>query len=390
MFFFKKRRKKDAALENDFEEIRDHLSLNEDGVEQPEKVEHYAIDCCEQMIETSKELEDQKAEYRVVTSYLNDIELLEGLPENEKKELADVAQNVVQLNQARDEFLNTSKKISDSQFAQMQQEEDEIPKAIKRLQSNEAYQMTIKRDMTYLDGKKHQWTYHKEEMKRQKKFLRNAAYALTGTFLIIAIILITIQLGFEGDVGLAWTILVFAVAGAGAYISWKIQDCVFEIRQAEVNINGAITLLNKVKIKYVNITNAVDYSCEKYHVKNSHELNYIWEQYMEAVKEKEKYAKTNEDLEYFNGKLVRMLKKYQLYDAKVWIYQAQALMDKKEMVEVKHNLLVRRQKLRDRIEYNMENLKAQKLQVEKMMGKMGDHAGKIQQIIDAIERISEA
>ena len=386
--FFRKRKKKEKAVEENFEEIREHLAEPES--QDPEKVEHYAIDCCEQMIEISKELEDQKAEYRVVTSYLNDVEILENLPEEEQKELADIAQNVAQLNVSRDAFLNTSKKISDAQFAQMQQEGDEIPKAIKRLQSNETYQMTIKRDMTYLDGKKHQWTYHKEEMKRQKKFLKNAAYALTGMFVLVAIILITVQLGFNGDVGLAWTILVFAVAGAGAYISWKMQDCVYEIKQAEVNINGAIVLLNKVKLKYVNITSAVDYACEKYHVKNSHELNYMWEQYMEAVKEKEKYAKTNEELEYFNGRLVRMLNNYQLYDPKVWVYQAQALIEKKEMVEVKHNLLVRRQKLRSRIEYNVENLKAQKLEVEKMMGKMGEHAAKIQQIVDAIERISEA
>lgn len=386
--FFRKRKKKEKAVEENFEEIREHLAEPES--QDPEKVEHYAIDCCEQMIEISKELEDQKAEYRVVTSYLNDVEILENLPEEEQKELADIAQNVAQLNVSRDAFLNTSKKISDAQFAQMQREEDEIPRAIKRLQSNETYQMTIKRDMTYLDGKKHQWTYHKEEMKRQKKFLKNAAYALTGMFMLVAIILITVQLGFDGDVGLAWTILVFAVAAAGAYISWKMQDCVYEIKQAEVNINGAIVLLNKVKLKYVNITSAVDYACEKYHVKNSHELNYMWEQYMEAVKEKEKYAKTNEELEYFNSRLVRMLKNYQLYDPKVWVYQAQALIEKKEMVEVKHNLLVRRQKLRSRIEYNVENLKAQKLEVEKMMGKMGEHAAKIQQIVDAIERISEA
>lgn len=388
MFFFKKWRKKKNKTEKEFEEIKEEFSIEEP--EDTKQVEHYAIDCCEQMLETSRELEEQKAEYRVVTSYLNDIERLEGLPENEKKELADVAQNVVQLNKTRDEFLNTSKKISDSQFAQMQQEEDYIPKAIKKLKENEAYQMKVKRDMTYLEGKKHQWAYHKEEMQRQKIFFKNAAYALLGTFSLIALLLITIQLGFHGDVKLAWTILIFAFAIAGALISWKTQDCDFEIKQAEVNINGAITLLNKVKIKYVNITNAVDYACEKYHVKNSHELNYIWEQYMEAVKEKEKYIKTNEELEYFNGKLIRVLRKYQLYDEKVWIYQAQALVDKKEMVEVKHNLLVRRQKLRDRIEYNMESVKAQKLQVEKMMKKMGEHAGKIQQILDTIERISEA
>ena len=70
-------------VEADFQEIREHL-VEPEETDNPEKVEHYAIDCCEQMIETSKELEDQKAEYRVVTSYLNDIEVLENLPEEEK------------------------------------------------------------------------------------------------------------------------------------------------------------------------------------------------------------------------------------------------------------------------------------------------------------------
>ena len=37
----------------------------------------------------------------------------------------------------------------------------------------------------------------------------------------------------------------------------------------ERKINKAINLLNKVKIKYVNNINVLDYSCEKYGVKNA-------------------------------------------------------------------------------------------------------------------------
>ena len=47
-------------------------------------MEHYVIERLEQMIETTKEIEDEKAEYKVVTSYLNDIQTLEGLTEEEK------------------------------------------------------------------------------------------------------------------------------------------------------------------------------------------------------------------------------------------------------------------------------------------------------------------
>lgn len=382
MLFFKKFWKK---KEENFEEIP--TGKVDRKTNEKKSIEHMAIESCEQLIETSRELEDAKNEYRVVTSYLGDVEVLENLPEEDAKTVADIAQNVVQLNHARDEFLQTSKKITDAQFIQMQQEETEIPAAIKRLQSNELYQMTVKRDMSYLEGKKHQWSYHKEEMNRQQKFMKNAAYAVLGTFAVISIILITIALGFEVDTKVAWTILLFAGAASGIGIFYKMQVAAFEIKQSDVNINGAITLLNKVKIKYVNITNAVDYACEKYHVKNAYELNYVWEQYMEAVKEKEKYERTNEDLEYFNGKLIRVLEQYHLYDSKVWVAQAHALTDKKEMVEVKHNLIVRRQKLRDNIEYNLREIKSQRKDINRIMKKMGSHTEKIREIVDSVDRL---
>ena len=384
MLFFKKRRKKQT--EETFEE------LESEGTEKKatakKSVEHIAIENCEQLIELSGELEDAKNEYRVITSYLGDVELLENLPPDEAKMVADIAQNVVQLNNARDEFLQTSKKISDAHFTQMQQEEANMPAAIKRLQSNELYQMTVKRDMTYLEGKKHQWAYHKEEMIRQKKIMKNAAYALLGIFVIVAIVLTTLTVGFDADTKVAWTILLFAATACGIYIFYKMQDAAFEIKQSDVNINGAITLLNKVKIKYVNITNAVDYACEKFHVKNAYELNYVWEQYMETVKEKEKYERTNEDLEYFNGRLIRVLEQYHLYDSKVWVAQANALTDKKEMVEVKHELLVRRQNARNQIAFYLKEMKKERRDVKRMMKKMGSHTEKVQEILDAIDRMS--
>ena len=77
MFFFK-RRKKEKTLENKFDELNEGI-LNEKDRENPHKVEHYVIERLEQMIETTKEIEDEKAEYKVVTSYLNDIQTLEGL-----------------------------------------------------------------------------------------------------------------------------------------------------------------------------------------------------------------------------------------------------------------------------------------------------------------------
>lgn len=57
-----------------------------------------------------------------------------------------------------------------------------------------------------------------------------------------------------------------------------------EVKSAAASKNKAVALENRVKIKYVSIKNAVDYTYEKYHVKNSKEFVYNYEQYLLAVK----------------------------------------------------------------------------------------------------------
>ena len=110
-----------------------------------------ATEYCEQIMAAAKNLEETKREYKVVTDYLTDIQKIENLPESEMKKIQDTAQNVLNLNDARDAYLNKSKTISDAQFAQMEQLEDEMPEIIRRLQGNESYQTTVKRDMQYLE-----------------------------------------------------------------------------------------------------------------------------------------------------------------------------------------------------------------------------------------------
>lgn len=148
-----------------------------------------------------------------------------------------------------------------------------------------------------------------------------------------------------------------------------------------------LQLLNKITFKYVNVTNAVDYACEKYHAKNSYELNYIWEQYLEEVRERDKYQKTNDELEYFNDKLMMILHRYRLYDTKIWIYQAQALLDKKEMVEVKHELLVRRQKLRATMEEQITNIQKAKRDILKIVKEHPGNEGEIKGILNSIDEM---
>ena len=116
-----------------------------------------AMEYCEQILTAAKALEETKRDYKVVTDYLTDIQKIEELPEKEFSEIQEVAKHIKDLNQTRDDYLNKSKNISDSQFAQMEQLQEQMPGIIRRLQENESYQTMVKRDMQYLEGEREEW-----------------------------------------------------------------------------------------------------------------------------------------------------------------------------------------------------------------------------------------
>ena len=98
---------------------------------------------------------------------------------------------------------------------------------------------------------------------------------------------------------------------------------------------------------------------------------------------------TNEDLNYYYDKLVKLLKKCGLYDSRVWIEQPQALVDQKEMVEIKHDLLVRRQKLRSKIAYNLDIVKKERSEIINMLKKNKEaRTVQVLEMIRSIDKLS--
>ena len=150
MGFFK--RKKDrAALEKVLEDVQVPGGLEQLSGLSGNSPVGMVTDRCEQLMQNAREIDDGKKEYYIVTSYLNDIELIENLAPDRAEEIQKAADYVAKLNRSRDQFLNTSKRISDAQFKMIQSQEEQIPDAIKNLRTNEEYQATVKRDMQYLD-----------------------------------------------------------------------------------------------------------------------------------------------------------------------------------------------------------------------------------------------
>ena len=156
---------------------------------------------------------------------------------------------------------------------------------------------------------------------------------------------------------------------------------------AEKKLARAITLLNKTKIKYVNIVNSVEYKQEKYGVKNSYELSRIYEIYLDEQKKSERFRSFGVELEDAHGRLTELVSGIGLYDASVWNSQIEALIEPKAMKTLRTSLNARRQKLRDRMEYNAERIEESKKSIMDYLKKHPDKADSVMEIVDGYDAV---
>lgn len=188
-----------------------------------------------------------------------------------------------------------------------------------------------------------------------QKVTRTAACYLLAVFITLFAFVGILSWYLNRDLQLVFTIMGFAAVGAGAFILIRYQDSTREIRQADVNRNQAITLENRVKIRYVNTKtrwiSSVKISCPQ-----CERTGILYGQYQEEAREKETFRKTSDDLDYYTQNLLQYLTRLRMYDTRVWLTHANALVDSREMVELKHELLTRRQKLRARMEYSVGSI----------------------------------
>ncbi len=350
--------------------------------------EDYVYSLCEQMIDVSREMEDIRQEYKRVSEYLCDIQIVEELAGEQKSMLVDVATNVSKLVGARNDYLNVEQKISDETFQQMQELEEEIPGIVRRLMDNEKYLDTIKRDLNRLAAEKVEWSIMRQErQKEQEQLQRMAKLSMLGLGLAAFFVVV---LSFIIEWGsLPIIIVAFMATLTASYIVIRMQECAKDIKKCDVNQNYAIALENRVKIKYVNVKNAVDYTCNRFHVNNSRELTYNYEQYNEISKEREKFKKINEDLEYFNDRLLQIMRGLNLYDSSIWVNYANAIVDPKAMVELKHNYFSRRRALREQIDYNLRAIQHMRDEADIYCDFMGKKSEKIREIMQRVDELNK-
>jgi len=353
MGFFRKlfQRKKETEQAEETRQ-EDKLVLKDGIYSTPEERAVFLKNCCDLINEAKRQRFEAKKEYEVVTSYLADIQKIDLLPERSKKSIDDMARKLLALNQERMKMQKIQPKITMSQRLALEPYEDTILEEIRKMEEQENYLQVINSDIRYLESEKASLDFELQDVMERdetgKKML-----TIAGVFIIVFLIfLFVLQEAAQKDVQLPFIFTIAFGIIVIAYFYFSNRKNQYDLKVAELKMNRAILLLNKVKIKYVNCTNLLDYLYEKFHVHNAQELHYHWQEYMRIVEEERRFKKTAESIDFYTEEIIRELKNNGISDAAVWGYQIEALVDPKEMVEVRHRLNVRRQKLRQRIDYN--------------------------------------
>lgn len=346
---FQKKRVEEESEEN-WEQIvypRDQVDFRNE-----EQRSRYITDCLEQMAEASKEIDELSGEYDRVTSYLTDMEEIEALPDQDRDEINIFARKLLTLEQEREHFQDRKNGMSDAEYYQMRKQEEDLEEGLAHLKQAEEYGGLIKQDMRKLERERQAYEFRRAELDVAMQNFRGMAVIFLTAFAVCIVMLLILQFGFAYDTKMGMLLAVAAAAIALTVLCIRFIDSDKEKATVAYGINKLIQLQNKVKIRYVNNRNLVDYYCLKYNTDSSAKLEKKWKQYQQEKEERKQYAEAEAKLEYYQNQLVGRLSRYRVKDPERWVGQPGALLDKREMVEIRHDLILRRQSLRKQMDYN--------------------------------------
>lgn len=356
------------------------LNMNDKG-----QREQYVREYCDMMEIASRDVEAQKIEYQMVTERLADLDEIDKLPMTDRSQVRLRAKKVIQVEEEESSYVRPSKKITEAQYRSMDRLRDEIPGVIKKLKENEEYQMTVRRDLNLLEGEKGAVAFQRKEERGKAKNAKTVALIAVFAAVMAGSLLFVVNQAMRVDVHL-WAVVVvaiFAIVITASCVNY--QNAQAGIAQTNRKLNKAISLQNTVKIKYVNVTNVLDYNYAKYGVMNSYELQYIWEKYLEEKQAREHDDDLTERLEEARSELYKLLKVYHINDPSVWVYQPGVLVSDSDEKDIRKSLVVQRQRLKKGIDFEMFNLEAAKKEVQSLVREYPKYAEEIIAIVGEYE-----
>ena len=356
-------------------------------MDDPVQRREYVGSCLQQMQEAALELDELEMEYNDVTSHLRDIDEIDALPSDKRSEINDCAEKIIHSLKQQEKFDRRRSRMTDEEFERMERLEGSAKEGTKKLYDAEDYQRKIRNDLKRLDNEHEAYLFEKNEALRTIENTKRLIVATGISLVVIIIFLLILQYGLELNVIYGMLITVFLAAIAVTLFYVNNMNAQSDLKLIDKSIARLIMLQNQVKIRYVNNTNLIDYLCLKYGVSSAKQLYDLYDKYIAEKKAREKAEDAKKLLDANEKDLVFMLRQYRIRDPEIWVHQADALIDHKEEVELRHSLNVQRQSLRKRMEYNKDVVAGNaKAEIEEMARQYPKYA---QEILDMVSRYDE-
>lgn len=345
----------------------------------------YAERLCEQMVICMQRIDSAKKEHQAVNDYLNDIQIIEGLEEPAKSSVEYYARRIITLREDKRSIREHSTKIPESKYIYMQRHEHEIQDILKSIYDDEQECQRLKTDMHHIEGERVALKYEKKDTTKKMQIIRNLAKIGIVTVVLLLAMLIAGMAASGMDMVLPiYGVIIAALAGAAVLIVLN-QKFTAELKLIERKTNKTIGLMNKYKLLYVNVKSRLDYEYEVHGVKNSYELNDLWRLYINAKKEHEAFHLNADNTYKAIEGLLAELENAHVKDSSVWPSQVDAIIEGKHMNVIRNTLNVRKQKLRQSIDFNTATMENSKNQIKKLIEKNPSMAKEILAILEKYE-----
>ena len=377
---FGKRKKLRQQSPEDWENIiydRDDVDFRDE-----EQRSRYITNCLEQISDASREINLLTGEYALVTSYLTDMEEIEALPDQEREGLNKIARQLLAQEQECERYRGKENRMGDNEYYQMRKQENEIQEGISKLKECENYGELVQQDLKKLDRERNAFEYRRLELETMLNNFRGMSVIFVTAFIICIVLLIILQFTFEMDTRLGYLMASGAIVVAVAVLVVKYTEGEKELTRVERAVNKLIQLQNKVKIRYVNNKNLQEYLRIKYDAESASALEKLWVRYQQEKEERKEFAEAEAKTEYYQKQMVSRMNNYRVNSPERWVGHPEALLDPREMVEMRHELIVRRQALRKQMEYNNGVADTARQEIMDIVNKYPAYAGEILAMVD--------
>jgi uncharacterized integral membrane protein len=348
--FGRKRKKTQTEPPQDWEHViftRDKVNFLDE-----EQRRRYVEGCLEQMETASADMEEVSAEYSLVTSYLTDMEEVEALPSGEKEGLLLIAQKIQGFEYERVKFREKKNRMPDQEFQRIGSQEEEMEEGIRKMKEAEDYRQLVRQDLKRLDEERHAYEFRRQELDNLMTNYRGMSFVVLIALVLCILLFMILQFVFQMDAFLGYVGGTIAAALVIVILVFKYKEAQTESARVDKAVSKLILLQNKVKIRYVNNANLLEYLYVKYHTDSVKKLEKLWKYYLEEKEERRQFAEAESRVSFYQKELVSLLRRYRIKTPERWIHQVSAILDGREMVELRHELIIRRQTLRKQMDEN--------------------------------------